>query len=237
MKGVSFVIAFFASAFCVWAEPPRNIRTELLVVRVPEPAGLRLRPILREAKSVEKGVTELHAMIARGDADLLGAPVLWQRSGQRTMTETIEEIRYPTTFEWRSVPQNFNAIQPVKPAPPPLPPYFPFPIPYDVPFGFETRNVGVTLEFEALASADGRTILLNIISQLVTYEGIIRIFDSPGDGSDWKHQQPRFYTSKTTTSLTVISGEWRLLHVSVRPATPRALDFFLIRVTSFSAAP
>ncbi len=229
-------VVLASTAASLRADPVWSVRAEMLVVRVPQSAGLRLRPILREAKTVPAGVAELHAMIARNAAELIGAPVLWMQSNQRGVTETVEEIRYPTEFVWHSVPQNFNPVSGYVPAPPPPSPYFPFSLPFDVPIAFETRNVGVTLEMEPTVGPGGQLIDVNIVPQHVSYEGVTRLFSTTG-GNDWRYQQPKFRFLRTTTVLTCRSGEWQLVNVSVLREPARTLEFFLLRVTALPVHP
>ncbi len=54
---------------------------------------------------------------------------------------------------------------------------------------------------------------------------------------DWRFQQPKFHTSKIITSITVQSGEWQLLNASVLREPEPAIEFFLMRVTTFSTQP
>ena len=227
MKLGALILAMIAFALPAGAQ---NVRCELLVVRVAQAEGMRLHPILRSER-VAAGVGELRAMIANGKAELVGAPLLLTTSGGRGVTETIEEIRFATEFDPPVGPGRFNVspaaqLQPQKP----VHPVIRLIPPIDVPTAFETRNVGVTLEIEPTVASDGRTIEVNIVHQYSSHEGVTRLFSTTG-GHDWRYQQPAFRTLGTTTSVTCISGEWRLLNASVLGA-PARMEFFLIRVSA-----
>ena len=121
----------------------------------------------------------------RRGVDLLSAPSVTTKSGQRAVIEVVVEFRYPTEFEPPKVP-NINAVYggvvvggggggvgggalngagytPVTPT---------------TPTTFETRNTGVTLEVEPTVGADGETIDLNLSPQVVEFDGFVN-YGSP----------------------------------------------------------
>lgn len=237
MKAAAAIFALLACAVSLRAQ---NVRCELLVVRVPQAEGLRLRPILREAKRAAAGVSELLAMIADGKVELIGMPILWTQSGQRAVTETHEEIRYPT--------EDFPSAGPQNSIPAPMTPelieymrrqqllavLFDF---ITVPTAFEVRNVGVTLEIEPMVAPDGRTIEIALVPQHVSFEGMGAVSELSKAKQDWRFQQPQFRFFRTTTSITAQSGEWQLLNASVLRERAPAMEFFLLRVTAFPSRP
>jgi type II secretory pathway component GspD/PulD (secretin) len=100
-----------------------------------------------------------------------------------------------------------------------------------VPTAFETRNIGATLEVEPVLGPDGKTIDLNLVPQHV------RLLDFPtvaggrdANGHEWKIEQPRFYTAKTTTSLTVAAGQRVLLAEFRGPEGSDQIEFFILKV-------
>lgn len=100
-----------------------------------------LSGVLSEAQfdTVLRGLGQLK------EADLLSAPKVTTRSGQRAVVEIAREVRYPTEFEkdgagWK-------------------------------PKSFETRNVGITFEVEPVAGADGQTLDLALTPSLVRLLG------------------------------------------------------------------
>ncbi|MEI9895977.1 MAG: hypothetical protein WDN28_19435 [Chthoniobacter sp.] len=134
--------------------------------------------------------------------DLLSAPRVTTRSGQRAVIEIIREFRYPTEFQF----EKERGIQ--------------------LPTAFETRNLGVTLEIDPIVS--GEVIDLQLVPQVVELEGYMRA----GDGQpvpllngrsvganmtlkdlavgNWPKDtvlQPVFSTRKLNTSVTLTSGQ------------------------------
>ena len=93
------------------------------------------------------------------------------------------------------------------------------------PQDWETRNTGVTLEVEPVVGGDATTIDLNLIPQVVEFEGFINYgspinaigvntvagaiidFCSPSSSPPNVINQPVFSTRKVTTSVSVYDGQ------------------------------
>jgi bla regulator protein blaR1 len=145
----------------------------------------------------------LQALFARindvGGYDLLSAPRVTTKSGQRAVIEIIREVRYGVEFD-----RDEKGVDGLTPT------------------AFETRNVGVTLEAEPTVAWD-HTIDLKIVPQVVELTGFTRvrtgqpvqIAKEPGQkGFDWLNVnmpndmvvQPMFSVRKVTTSVSLRSG-------------------------------
>jgi len=158
----------------------------------------------------------IRALNQKKGVDLLSAPKVTTKSGQRAIIEIIREFRYPTTFTPPQVPSigstttTTNAVVPVVVTP-------------TTPQNFETRNTGVTLEVEPVVGADGATIDLNLVPQVVEFEGFIN-YGSPINAvgvntmagisvsqpvllTENVINQPIFSTRKVTTSVQVADGQ------------------------------
>ncbi len=157
----------------------------------------------------------IRALNQKKGVDLLSAPKVTTKSGQRAVIEIVREFRYPTTFTPPQVPSITGgtggtgtiSIEVVTPT---------------TPQTFETRNTGVTLEVEPVVGPDGMTIDLNLVPQVVEFEGFInygsQIFGvNPNQISgatvprivltDNVINQPIFSTRKVTTSVSVWDGQ------------------------------
>jgi len=111
----------------------------------------------------------VRALNQKKGVDLLSAPRVTTKSGQRAVIEIVREFRYPTQFTPPQVPNvsggsGTTVVLPV--------------VAPTTPTSFETRNTGVTLEVEPVVGPDGVTIDLNLVPQVVEFEGFIN-YGSP----------------------------------------------------------
>ena len=177
------------------------------------------------------GVTGLFSdgqiqMIMRGLAqkkgsDLMTAPSVTARSGQKALIEVIREFIYPTEYEPPEIPQNIGgggggggvnnnggggvpANIPVTPA---------------TPTSWETRNTGVTLEIEPTIGENDYVIDVRFLPQIVEFEGFIN-YGSPvlapsvdADGNpltlvvtENRIEMPVFSKRSVDTSLAIYDG-------------------------------
>lgn len=175
----------------------------------------------------------IRALNQKKGADLMTAPSVVTRSGQRAKIEIIREFIYPTEYDPPEIPQEFfgGGIQgggglggglgglgglggggggaaggfPVTPA---------------NPTSFEMRPVGVTLEVDPVVGADGFTLELNIAPEVTEFEGFVNYgspiqtgaVDALGQPTtivltENRIEQPVFSTRKLTTSVTIWDGQ------------------------------
>ena len=161
----------------------------------------------------------IRALNQKKGIDLLSAPSVTTKSGQRAIIEVIRELRYPRTYTAPQVPSigssnnGNNNVVPVVVTP-------------TTPQDWETRNTGVTLEVEPVVGGDATTIDLNLIPQVVEFEGFIN-YGSPINAVGVNTvggtngiavsvpvpltanviNQPVFSTRKVTTSVSVYDGQ------------------------------
>lgn len=164
----------------------------------------------------------IRALDQKKGVDLLSAPKVTTRSGQRAVIEIIREFRYPVEFDPPQIPQQFGGgsgfgdtinVFPVTPTTPTV---------------FETRNTGVTLEVEPTVGPDGVTIDLNLIPQVVEFEGFIN-YGSPiraGNAVVTENviNQPIFSTRKVTTSVSIWDGQTVVLGGLIREDVQKVED-------------
>ena len=166
-------------------------------------------------------------MIMRGLAqkkgtDLMTAPSVTARSGQKATIEIIREFIYPTEYEPPQLPQsvgttsgiggiggglgggNTSGSFPVTPA---------------TPTAFETRNTGVTLEIEPTIGENDFVIDLRFVPEIVEFEGFINYgspiqttsTDALGNPvtnvlTENRIEMPVFSTRRVNTALTIYDG-------------------------------
>jgi general secretion pathway protein D len=165
-------------------------------------------------------------MVMRGlsqkkGADVMTAPSIMARSGQKAKIEIIREFIYPTEYEPPQIPQQFGGgigggggfgggggggggNAPVTPA---------------NPTAFETRNTGVTMEIEPILSANNSVIDLTFAPEIVEFEGFINYgspIQSPSADAlgnpttvtltDNRIEMPVFSVRRVNTSLQIYDG-------------------------------
>ncbi len=106
----------------------------------------------------------LRALDQQKGIDLLSAPRVTAKSGQRAVINLVREFKYPTQFDPPQIPQTVGSgFTPVSPT---------------TPSAFETRNLGVELEVEPTVGPDGYTIELNLSPRVTEFDGFIN-YGSP----------------------------------------------------------
>ena len=117
----------------------------------------------------------IRALNQKKGIDLLSAPSVTTKSGQRAIIEVVREFRYPRTYTAPQVPSisssSRSTIMERRSAVPVV-------VTPTTPQTWETRNTGVTLEVEPVVGGDATTIDLNLIPQVVEFEGFIN-YGSP----------------------------------------------------------
>ncbi len=178
----------------------------------------------------------VRALNQKKGVDLLSAPRVTTKSGQRAVIEIVREFRYPTQFDPPKIPDRTDAsvistggITGASTGA--------FPVTPTTPTGFETRNTGVTLEVEPVVGPDGVTIDLNLVPQVVEFEGFIN-YGSPiqsvsvnalGISSSFTLtpnviNQPIFNSRKVTTSVSVWDGQTVVLGGLMREDVQKTED-------------
>ena len=178
----------------------------------------------------------IRALNQKKGIDLLSAPRVTTKSGQRAVIEIVREFRYPTQFQPPQIPQTFGSGNNPNVA---LGASTggTFPVTPTTPTSFETRNTGVTLEVEPVVGPDGITIDLNLVPQVVEFEGFIN-YGSPIRTSSVNAlgvaqtveltpniiNQPIFSTRKVTTSVSVWDGQTVVLGGLMREDVQKTED-------------
>jgi general secretion pathway protein D len=176
----------------------------------------------------------IRALNQKKGIDLLSAPSVTTKSGQRAIIEVIRELRYPRTYTAPQVPSiaGNNTGTTSGPVPVVVTP--------TTPQDWETRNTGVTLEVEPVVGGDATTIDLNLIPQVVEFEGFIN-YGSPifAVGVNTAASislsnsvlltantinQPVFSTRKVTTSVSVYDGQTVVLGGLMREDVQKTED-------------
>jgi general secretion pathway protein D len=173
----------------------------------------------------------IRALNQKKGIDLLSAPSITTKSGQRAIIEVVRELRYPRTYTPPQVPSISSTL---------VGGTVPVVVTPTTPQDWETRNTGVTLEVEPVVGGDATTIDLNLIPQVVEFEGFIN-YGSPifavgvntAAGISISNSvlltqntinQPVFSTRKVTTSVSVYDGQTVVLGGLMREDVQKTED-------------
>jgi hypothetical protein len=136
---------------------------------------------------------KIQALVDSGDATLETHLTVRGRSGQRSKSESIEELIYPTEPDEHGFP---NA--------------------------FETRNVGATLEVDPVLAPDQQIIDLNIAFEIVEHVGDeLHEFDLPDSAEKGSIRMPTFYARKITTALSMRNRSYVFLGILGARSDPK----------------
>jgi general secretion pathway protein D len=183
----------------------------------------------------------VRALNQRKGIDLLSAPRVTAKSGQKATIEIIREFRYPTEFEPPQIPQQIgtqgSGITILGAGLGAPPQNNSFPVTPTTPTAFDTRNTGVTLEVEPQIGPDGYTIELSLVPQVVEFEGFIN-YGSPIQTTSTNAlgqtstqiltpniiNQPIFSTRKVQTNVSIFDGNTVVLGGLIREDVQKVED-------------
>lgn len=166
------------------------------------------RDILVTPSSADAPWEKVEALLAEKKAQLEFVTSVRSKSGQRAVTEEVQEVRYMTEYTQSSqaIASESGAITNSKGETSNLTISHTPPNAQRIPgyaSKFDTRNAGITVEFEPAIRPDGQRIELNEVVQNVGFLGMLKV---PGIGGHYP-SQPLFQTSKVTTTQMVLSGK------------------------------
>lgn len=161
----------------------------------------------------------MRGLAQKKGTDLMTAPSVTAKSGQKATIEIIREFIYPTEYEPPELPNSvggggnvsLNGLSggggdsfPVTPA---------------TPTAFDTRNTGVTLEIEPTIGQNDFVIDLRFVPEIIEFEGFINYgspIQSPGTDAlgnptntvitENRIEMPVFSARRVNTSLTIYDG-------------------------------
>ncbi|WP_245846555.1 Amuc_1098 family type IV pilus outer membrane protein [Prosthecobacter debontii] len=181
----------------------------------------------------------IRALAQRKGVDLMSAPSVTTKGGQRATIEVIREFIYPTEFDPPQIPTNVGSTTGGGGA-------TAIPVTPTTPTAFEMRPVGVRMEVDPTVGADGYTIDLNLAPEVTEFDGFInygspiysvtpasplqRIFNAAGvliaeidpvpasrvELTPNVINQPVFSTRKVQTAVTIWDGQTVVLGGLIR---------------------
>lgn len=174
----------------------------------------------------------LRALDQKKGVDLVSAPKITTKSGQRATIEITREFRYPSEYDLPQISSSAGSnFQPATPT---------------TPTAFEMRPVGITLEVEPTVGPDGYTIDLVLAPRIVEFDGFIN-YGSPINANVTYNQvdalgfllppvtssilvtenvinQPVFSSREVTTQVSVYDGQTVVLGGLMREDVQKVED-------------
>ena len=163
--------------------------------------------------------TILRGLAQKRGTDIMTAPSVLARSGEKATIEVIREFIYPTEYEPPELPNTVGTGGGIGGGVGGLTGGSIFPVTPATPTAFETRNTGVTLEIEPTIGEENYTIDLRFAPELVEFEGFINYgspIQSPASDAlgnaiqititENRIEMPVFSTRRVNTALTIYDG-------------------------------
>lgn len=155
--------------------------------------------------ALDRDATELRMAIqqrVRNDrAQVLDTVVVLARSGQRAKVESISNFIYPTETDVEFPGTEGDVLAPITKK---KKPSIVFPTVY------EARHVGIILKVDPLISADGDTVDLHVLSEVVKITGFFPV-SKDGLPLELSSRMPIFSKEEVDTAVTVRHGRYAFL--------------------------
>jgi hypothetical protein len=194
------------------SQSPAAVRRRAAVrSQIEKPDGaFRALSVMFEIERLEVTLADLNTWFAAADLEvatggLRKAALEWIQSGrgravdrrsgpakfgQRSLLQTVLEVRYPTEFQYNPV----------------------------VPSSFETRHAGDGIEFEPFLSHDGKIVDVSLTPFDVRHCGNAVVHRTEFEGKMVPDiEQPIFASMKTSTTLSTAVGQYTLLAINTPP--------------------
>lgn len=182
----------------------------------------------------------IRALNQKKGVDLMSAPKVTTKSGNKAVIKVVRNFPYPTEFNAPEPPPaatgNTGGTAAAFPSGSLISGGIVTP---STPTTFETRDLGVTLEVEPVVGPDNYTIDLNLSPEVVEFEGFIN-YGSPILGALFQQfpvptvvqttitdnvvNQPIFSTRKVTTSVSIWDGQTVALGGLIREDVQKVQD-------------
>lgn len=184
------------------AESPKMVRVQVEFIDLAHDQLTAL--MFGERKSTDD--TELRKqvgeLVAQNKATIVETMICLATSGQKATTESIKEFIYATEYEPAEMPNNVQTgaagdkaapVEGLATGP--------------TPSAWDTRNTGSTLEVEPTAAADGKSVSLRFVPEIVYHLG-------EHVWSEWRDlrgnadiKMPMFYTLRINSAVTTLAGQ------------------------------
>lgn len=171
-------------------------------------------------------------LVKDGKASIVETMLCTARSGQKAVTESIEEFIYPTEYEPAKLPK--TASEEKEEEGTTKAPRRNFAI-GPTPTAFDTRNLGSTLEIEPTLSEGSKIIDLRFIPEITYHTGNEIWAEWKGEHGNSPIQMPKFYSLRLNTSATLVDGQ-PMLVAALSPKSQNGFPDFTRKLMVFVKA-
>lgn len=183
---------------------PKNISVQLEYIEMSHKDLTRLlmeyKPTSSDATVLRKKVQEA---VDKDQAKVIETQLISSKADRRASAQSFNEFVYPIEYEPPGGLLNEEMLKADE-----------YPFIMALPSGFETRNVGSSLEAEPFLTSDSKMIDVKFISKYLWHSGDNIWHESKdSEGNVCKTTTPNFYLIDIDTSATVVSGQFFLAGV------------------------
>ena len=183
-----------------------NVRVEVLMVALPEEKAFALLGDLGDDSKVDGAYAQLMEAIKHKEGKLVGYPIVYTDEGHRGSSATNVEKIYPTQFDGRNSPTNF-----------------------------EKRNLGPALEAECQVSASGEWIQVDLLIQWTDLLKFDVYATGARTTALSTVEQPLFFSARDTQHLTLHNGQRLLVGVHPLTEPEGEIELFVLQATAKAA--
>lgn len=229
------LLAIVTPALCPLAAaeeeaPVPQVRLEVFIARLPEARAIELLPDLRDGAKCSGAREQIVALIAKREAELVDWPILTTKSGQRTVSENVHQVRYATEFSIAGcMPETGQEKETAEKRINPKG--------CGIPQGFESRDIGVTFDVEPLVQPDGRHVDVQFASSHTTLLGWSKVTFENGAKDRVTVEQPEFQMLKSSTNISVPSGGSMLVAFHKLQDATQRVEVFILTATVLKEGP
>ena len=237
----SILITLISMAACAAAEdpkpapaqPPKQVVVDMQIITLPAQAAIPLIAEMRDPKKSDAAFAQIQQLLAKKEAILIAWPMLAMQSGEQSVAEDINEVRYPSDFEAPSVRIEPDYSSPTKTEKKRAPVTLSLTEFTPTPTSFEVRNTGVTLQVEPRYNAERDSLTLQYAAQRVALTGYDKAtIEIKPAGTKIAVEVPKFRANKVTSSSTIASGKSILIGVFRAIETEGHMELFILRATA-----
>lgn len=243
MKPIATILtALFVSTSAFADGPPRHVRFEVLIVRLPEARAVELMPLLRDPATATAAQAKITAMLGK-EAELIDWPIVTAEDNQQAVVENVRELRYADSYDQPTVlvqiPETTGPDTVAAPTAPAQQAEHRIRVDGELklaggsPTTFEMKKVGTILELQPTVSANGKHVGVQLSLSHTSFTGWRKIVMEMSPTHKVAVEQPDFQVIKIETRINISGGTPVLLSFNKVAQSPGAFELAILTATIF----